>query len=241
MPRFFLPFELHCGEIVELPDSVLRHVQVLRLRDGDALHLFDGRGGEFSARLIELGRRVAKVEVGVRLEIERESPLRIMLAQGVSTGDRMDYTLQKGVEMGVTVFQPLATERAVLKLGGERAERKTERWRDIVIAACEQCGRNTVPEVRPLMGLVEFLASPAEADLRLVLSPQGGRRFADYPVRPESVWLLAGPEGGLSAAEEALAFAAGWSALQLGPRILRTETAVLAAAGAMQTRWGDYA
>lgn len=241
MPRFFIPFELDAGTLIELPDSVTRHAQVLRLRDGDALTLFDGRGGEYPARLVELGRRFARVEVDDKLEIERESPLNLMLAQGVSTGDRMEYTLQKGVEMGVTVFQPLATERAVLKLGGERAERKVERWRDIVTAACEQCGRNTVPEIRPLVGLATFLASALDGELKLVLSPQGSRKLADYPAQLQSAWLLAGPEGGLSPAEEALAFASGWQALQLGPRILRTETAVLAAAGAMQTRWGDYA
>ena len=241
MPRFLVDsLPLATGEL-SLPDDVVRHLQVLRLRTDDSLTLFDGIGGEWSARLVELGRRSARVHVEAFQAVERESPLLLSLAQGVSTGDRMEFTLQKGVELGIAVFQPLVTERAMLKLAGERAERKHERWNDIVRAACEQCGRNRIPEIRPLMTLAAFLAQPRADDAaRFILSPAGERRLADYPA-PQAAWLLAGPEGGLSTQEEAAAMAAGWEPLRLGPRVLRTETAALAAAAAMQTLWGDFA
>lgn len=240
MPRFLVDsLPLATGEL-SLPDEVVRHLQVLRLRADDPLTLFDGKGGEWSARLVELGRRSARVHVEVFHAVERESPLLLSLAQGVSTGDRMEFTLQKGVELGIAVFQPLVTERAMLKLAGERAERKLERWNDIVRAACEQCGRNRIPEIRPLMTLTAFLAQPPADAARFILSPAGERRLADYPA-PRAAWLLAGPEGGLSGQEEVAAMAAGWEPLRLGPRVLRTETAALAAAAAIQTLWGDFA
>lgn len=239
MPRFFIPETLPQAGEYALPDDVVRHVQVLRMRADDEMRLFDGSGGEVRAILRDLGKRHARVELGERLAISRESPLTLCLAQGVSTGERMDFTLQKGVELGISVFQPLVTERAVLRLGGERAGRKTERWRDIVQAACEQCGRNTIPEVLPSMTLDAFLQQSLEASHRLLLSPVGNRRLADYVPPQGKVWLMAGPEGGLSDGEEQAAFARGWTPLALGPRVLRTETAALAAAAALQTVWGD--
>ncbi|MDN0077187.1 16S rRNA (uracil(1498)-N(3))-methyltransferase [Crenobacter sp. SG2303] len=241
MPRFYVDTELHAGQTLALPAEVVRHVQVLRLAAGDALTLFNGDGGEHPATLLELGKRDALVEVDARLDVSRESPLNIGLAQAISSGDRMEFTLQKGVEMGVSVFQPIASARGVVKLSGERADKRVARWQEIVIAACEQCGRNTVPEVRPILTLPQWLADTPEADARLLLSPQGRGRLADLASAPRKLWLMAGPEGGFSDTEEQAAFDAGWAPLTLGPRVLRTETAALAAVAALQTVWGDYA
>ena len=240
MPRFYVGTLLGTGQELSLPDTVVRHIQVLRLQAGDALTLFNGDGGEYPATLLSLGKRDARCLIGERSETSRESPLWLGLAQAISSGDRMEFTLQKGVEMGVSVFQPLSTERSIVRLSGERAQKRVERWQEIVLSACEQCGRNTLPQVRPILTLREWLAALPAADAQLVLSPLGKRRLADMAAAPSRVWLMAGPEGGLSAQEEAQSLDAGWQALGLGPRILRTETAALAAVAAMQTLWGDY-
>lgn len=240
MPRFFLDGELAPGMTLALPDSVLRHVQVLRLNPGDAITLFNGRGGEYPATLSRVLKRDAECVLGEFADVARESPVWLGLAQAISGGDKMEFTLQKGVEMGVSVFQPLTAERSVVRLSGERADKRVARWQEIVIAACEQCGRNSVPEVRPILTLAEWLRELPEADARLVLSPLGTQRLADIAAAPASAWLMAGPEGGLSAREEGAAIEAGWTPLRLGPRILRTETAALAAVAAIQTVWGDY-
>jgi 16S rRNA (uracil1498-N3)-methyltransferase len=142
--------------------------------------------------------------------------------------------------MGVSVFQPLSTERSIVRLSGERAQKRIERWQEIVVSACEQCGRNTIPEVRPILTLKEWLAQAPAADARLILSPLGERKLADLACAPQKLWLMAGPEGGFSALEEQAALLSGWTPLRLGPRVLRTETAALAAVAAVQTRWGDY-
>ncbi len=242
MPRFFVDQPLFANATLCLPDAVVRHVQVLRLNPGDALTLFNGdpAGCEYPATVLSVGKRQVEVQVGAALAVSRESPLQLGLAQGISSGDRMDFTLQKGVELGVQVFQPLATQRSIVRLSGERADKRLLRWREIVLSACEQCGRNSVPEVRPILSLDAWLASQvAQQGTRLLLSPQAGVRLRQLPA-PTSAWLLAGPEGGLTDAEEHAAITAGWTALTLGPRVLRTETAALAAVAAMQLCWGDY-
>ncbi len=242
MPRFFVDQPLIAGTELSLPENVVRHVQVLRLNTGDALTVFNGSPPdlEHPARVLSVGKREVWVQLDAALAVSRESPLQLGLAQGISSGERMDFTLQKGVEMGVQVFQPLATQRSIVRLSGERADKRLARWREIVISACEQCGRNRVPEVRPILSLDAWLGEAATLDsARLMLSPQGSVRLADLPA-PRSAWLLAGPEGGLSEPEEHAALRAGWTGLTLGPRILRTETAALAAVAAMQQRWGDY-
>ena len=242
MPRFFVDQPLIAGTELSLPDAVVRHVQVLRLNPGDALTLFNGHpaGYEYPATVLSVGKRQVEVQLGAALAVSRESPLQLGLAQGISSGDRMDFTLQKGVELGVQVFQPVATQRSIVRLSGERADKRLLRWREIVLSACEQCGRNSVPEVRPILSLDAWLASQvAQQGTRLLLSPQAGVRLRQLPA-PASAWLLAGPEGGLTDAEEHAAIAAGWTALTLGPRVLRTETAALAAVAAMQLCWGDY-
>lgn len=240
MPRFFVATPLAGLSSLSLPDHVVRHVQVLRLKEGDNITLFDGHGGEYQASLTQLARRDAQCEITAFDDISRESPLWLGLAQAISSGDRMEFTLQKGVEMGISAFQPLSTERGIVKLAGDRADKRIARWQEIIVSACEQCGRNTIPEIRPIISLKQWLAALPPADSHLVLSPLGTQRLADLATAPQRAWLLAGPEGGLSASEEGAAIDAGWTPLKLGPRILRTETAALAAAGAMQTLWGDY-
>lgn len=211
------------------------------MREGDPLVLFDGRGGEYRTTLLSLGRREAVCRVDRHDPVSRESPVRIGLAQAISSGERMDFTLQKGVEMGVHVFQPLAAARSVVKLSGERADKRVQRWQEIVVSACEQSGRTLVPEVRPILSVDAWLGGLPGAGAHLLLSPLGTRRLADMATAPEEVWLMAGPEGGFTAQEEQRALQAGWTPLRLGPRILRTETAALAAVASIQGVWGDYA
>ncbi|KZE32453.1 16S rRNA (uracil(1498)-N(3))-methyltransferase [Crenobacter luteus] len=241
MPRFFVDAALEAGTSFELPEPVLRHVQVLRLKEGDALTLFNGRGGEVPATLLALEKRRAVVSLAQALPLERESRLEVGLVQAVSSGEKMDFTLQKGVELGVAWFQPVLSERSVVRLSGERADKRVARWQDIVVSACEQSGRNRIPEVRPLLGYDEWLRGAQPDGARLMLSPLGKARLSALADSPRRASLLAGPEGGLSAREEAAALAAGWTPLKLGERILRTETAALAAVAALQTLWGDFA
>ncbi|AXK39003.1 16S rRNA (uracil(1498)-N(3))-methyltransferase [Crenobacter cavernae] len=241
MPRFFVDAALVPGAPFELPEPVLRHVQVLRLKEGDALTLFDGRGGEVAATLSSLEKRRATVTLGQHRALERESRLTIGLVQAVSSGEKMDFTLQKGVELGVSFFQPVLSERSVVRLSGDRADKRVARWQDIVVSACEQSGRNRIPEVRPLITYDEWLKQAPPDAARLMLSPLGTQKLSTLAEAPSRAWLLAGPEGGLTAKEEAAAMAAGWQPLKLGERILRTETAALAAVAALQTLWGDFA
>lgn len=240
MPRFFVAGPLAANLELSLPDTVVRHINVLRLREGDSITLFNGEGGEYQAVLRQLAKREVLCEISRFDDVSRESPLWLGLAQAISSGDRMEFTLQKGVEMGVSVFQPLATERSIVKLAGERADKRIARWQEIVVSACEQSGRNHIPEVLPIMSYTQWLQSLPPADVHLMLSPLGEKKLADIATAPARAWLMAGPEGGLSLAEEQAGLKAGWTPLRLGPRILRTETAALAAASAMQTVWGDY-
>jgi 16S rRNA (uracil1498-N3)-methyltransferase len=242
--RFHVQGKLGNGSEVRLhPDAAHHAVRVLRLAVGEPVVLFDGLGGEFEARITRIDRGDVSVKTGAHLDVERESPLHIRLVQGLSSGDRMDITLQKAVELGVAAIQPVATERSVVKLKDERAQRRVEHWQNLVISACEQCGRNRVPEVLPLMSLPDWLAQldmPAPDDeARLLLSPA-----ATVPLKALSpvprMTLLIGPEGGLSPAETQLAQSRGFKPVRLGPRILRTETAALATLSAIQALWGDF-
>jgi 16S rRNA (uracil1498-N3)-methyltransferase len=242
--RFHFQGKLGNGSEVRLhPDAAHHAVRVLRLAVGEPVVLFDGLGGEFEARITRIDRGDVSVKTGAHLDVERESPLHIRLVQGLSSGDRMDITLQKAVELGVAAIQPVATERSVVKLKDERAQRRMEHWQNLVISACEQCGRNRVPEVSPLMSLPDWLAQlngPApDGEARWLLSPA-----ATVPLKelapPARMMLLIGPEGGLSPAETQLAQSRGFRPVRLGPRILRTETAALAALSAIQALWGDF-
>jgi 16S rRNA (uracil1498-N3)-methyltransferase len=237
-PRFFAPVQLSLGAEIELPERVARHCAVLRLRRGDAVILFNGEGGEFSAELTRVSRGNAQVRVISRQTPERESPLAIALAQCVSSGDRMDTTLQKSTELGVSRIVPIASERSVVRLSSDRADRRVAHWRNVVIAACEQCGRNHLPEVAAITDLAVFLSGGAGDGLRLLLAPDADRDLKQLEP-PRRVTLLVGPEGGLAPEERRGAQRSGFVPVRFGPRVLRTETAPLAAIAAMQALWGD--
>jgi 16S rRNA (uracil1498-N3)-methyltransferase len=238
VPRFFAPVQLSLGAEIDLPERVARHCAVLRLRRGDAVVLFNGEGGEFSAELTRVSRRDARAHVISRQTSERESPLVIALAQCVSSGDRMDATLQKSTELGVSRIVPVASERSVVRLSSDRADRRVAHWRNVVIAACEQCGRNHVPEVAAIIDFDGFLGQAAADGLRLLLAPDADRDLKRLEP-PGKVTLLVGPEGGLAPEERQRAERRGFVPVRFGPRVLRTETAPLAAIAAMQALWGD--
>ncbi|MEW6131539.1 MAG: 16S rRNA (uracil(1498)-N(3))-methyltransferase [Pseudomonadota bacterium] len=241
MPRFFVDLPLGPGAKIELPPVPAHHAaRVLRLVKGSEVVLFNGHGGEYPAVLEWVDRDGVTALCREWRDVERESPLDIRLAQGISSGERMDYTLQKAVELGVTAIQPLAMRRSVVKLGSERARRRVEHWRGIVMAACEQSGRNRLPPVAMPLDVPQWLAT-SPAGLKLFLSPVAQATLKDLPAPAGPVWLVAGPEGGFEPEEAALITDFGFTPVRLGPRILRTETAALAAVAAMQALWGDYA
>jgi 16S rRNA (uracil1498-N3)-methyltransferase len=224
---------------VDLHGTAANHVaRVLRLRAGDPLILFDDAGGEYTATVVSLSRHMVRVNVGEYLTTDRESPLHVTLAQGISRGERMDVVVQKATELGVKRIVPVLTERAVVRLNEAQAANRLRHWRAISVAACEQCGRNRLPEITPPMSLQAFLVSALPDGLRLLLQPDGGLRARDLPTSTAAT-LLIGPEGGLSDAERTAALAAQFRGLSLGPRILRTETAALAALAVIQQRLGD--
>ena len=239
-PRFYLDQPLAPGARFSLPPGPARHAaRALRLAVGDAITLFNGRGGQYTARIERIHKDEVAVSVSDFTDIERESRLRVMLAQGISSGERMDYTLQKAVELGVAAIQPVAAKRSVVKLAGERADKRVAHWQGVVASACEQCGRNQVPAVAPPLPLAHWLGQQKVGRL-LFLSPLAEARLADLPPPAAQDWLVAGPEGGFEADEIAALQAAGATPVRLGPRVLRTETAALAALAAMQTLWGDF-
>jgi 16S rRNA (uracil1498-N3)-methyltransferase len=242
VPRLFVDVGLHPGSRLALPDDASHHaVRVLRLRDGDAVVLFDGRGGEYEARLAVPGRGQVAAETGQRRDPERESPLQVTLVQAVSSSEKMDFTIQKAVELGVAAIQPVLSAKSVVRLNAGREEKKLARWRRIVIAACEQCGRNRLPEVREAMPVETYCGAPGPASLRLLLSPEGNPGLESVRGKiGHSVTLAVGPEAGFSDAEEKLLQRAGFAPVRLGPRILRTETAALAALAALNALAGDF-
>lgn len=238
MTRIHIPVPLTVGTSLDLPDEAARHVaQVLRMKVGEPLTLFNGNGGEYAATITAAGRREVTVNVDSFEPIDRESRLDITLAQCVSKGERMDYTVQKAVELGVTRILPLLSERSVVKLDAERWDKKLEHWRGIAVSACEQSGRTRLPEVLPVQKLDTWLASSDQA-LRLVLAPTESVSLRSLPAASH-IALLIGPEGGLSDKEIAAARRAGCIGIGLGPRVLRTETAGVAALAALQLLWGD--
>ena len=237
-PRFFVPAKLSAGSELELPERTVRHCAVLRLRRADAITLFNGEGGEFSAELTQISRHAAHARVLSGRAIERESPLAITLAQCVSSGDRMDATLQKSTELGVRRILPIVSERSVVRISSDRADRRVTHWRNVVIAACEQCGRNRIPEVVAISDLETFLAHSLGDALQLLLAPEAECDLKGLNPA-QRVTLLVGPEGGLSLEERRHAQNKGFVPVHFGPRVLRTETAPLAAIAAMQVLWGD--
>ncbi len=241
MPRFYCPCPLASGDLLDLPAKAARHVQVLRLQPGSTITLFNGGiqgtapfGGEFEATITRMGRSDVQVQVGAHAPREREAAREVHLAIGMPANERMDWLVEKATELGVASIRPLLAERSVLKLKGERADKKLAHWRGVAIAACEQSGRNRVPMVHDAMDLGDWLGT-AQPPLRLLLS----LRPASQPLRAAAtsaavpVVFLSGPEGGLTAGEEAAALARGFVPVTLGPRILRAETAPLAALAAL--------
>lgn len=240
LPRFYCREALSPGAHIDLPEPVARHaVRVLRLPPGAPMVLFDGRGGEYLAHIQRIERERVVAELAAWSDIERESPLRVTLVQALQAGDKMDFTIQKAVELGVEGIVPVLSRRSVLRLAGERAAKRVAHWQGVAAAACEQCGRNQVPMVAQLEGLEHWLARPADGILRLMLAPDAEETLADLAPATQ-VQLLIGAEGGLDPQEVIAARQAGFRAVRLGPRVLRTETAGLAALAALQVLWGDF-
>ncbi|HEX9626984.1 MAG TPA: 16S rRNA (uracil(1498)-N(3))-methyltransferase [Acidiferrobacterales bacterium] len=240
-PRFHCPHKLHAGQALDLPAGAAHHAaRVLRLRVGETVTLFNGAGGEYAAVIDAIDRERVRVTVERHMPLERESPLKVTLIQGVSARERMDIAIQKAVELGVERIAPVMTERSIVRLSGERADNRVRHWQQVVIAACEQCGRNRVPAVDALLPFVTWLDKTAAAGARWMLHPDAEHPLRELrePVGP--IELLVGPEGGLTAAEIAAAIDAGFTPVRLGPRILRTETAAPALLAAAQALWGDF-
>lgn len=238
MPRFHCPVVLHTGDEIALPPGAARHVQVLRLQPGEAITLFhggaDGPGGEVEATITHMGRSEVRVLVGTHHAVEREAPRAVHLLAGITANERMDWLVEKATELGVASITPLLAERSVLKLKGERAEKKLAHWQAVAVAACEQCGRNRVPPIHPAVSLADWLQSPGNDGTRLLLSLRPGtQRLRAATPGHEGLVFLSGPEGGLGPAEEDLALAHGFAPVTLGTRVLRAETAPLAALAAL--------
>jgi len=235
--RIYTTQKLHSNKLVELDPEPSRHLaRVLRLGVGDALTLFDGHGGEYRGEITAVDKKHVRVLTGAHLQKECESPLEIHLGIAVSRGERMDWIVQKSTELGVTSLSPLSSEHSGVKLAGDRADKKILHWQQIAFSACEQCGRNRPPVIHPLQAINLWLASTV-AERKFVLHHRADNIGTDHA--PASIALLVGPEGGLSESEITAAAQAGYTALRLGPRVLRTETAPVAAIALLQGRWGD--
>lgn len=233
MPRIHCPAALAEGAELALPPAAARHVQVLRHQPGDGLTLFDGLGGQWQATIVRMGRQEVLVRVGAHEAVDREPARQVHLFVGMPANDRMDWLVEKATELGAAAIQPVHTARSVLRLAGERAAKKQAHWQQVAVAACEQCGGNRVPAVAAVADLDAVLDSPPPDHQRFVLSLADGHRplgaALDSLPADAAVSFLSGPEGGLSAGEETRALAAGWQPVSLGPRVLRAETAALAA------------
>jgi 16S rRNA (uracil1498-N3)-methyltransferase len=251
LTRVYVDAPLVSGKRVKLEGSAASHItRVLRLRVGAALILFNGAGGEYEGSIDKAHGGEVTVAVGAGVAAERESPLNLTLAQGVSRGERMDLVVQKATELGVSRLVPVLTERSVVRLTAQQSDRKVNHWRAIVIAACEQCGRNRLPAIAPPVPFAEFIrgepsnaGAPAsdgrDGATRLLLSPSGTSTLKDVPRPTTGITVLIGPEGGLTDEEEQAAVSAGFRAVRLGPRVLRTETAAIAALVLLQREFGD--
>ena len=241
MPRFYVDFALSPDSVVELPDNVVRHLNVLRVKNTEEIVLFNGNGKSYPALPEVLEKRRASVRILREEATDNESPLNITLVQAVSAAERMDFTLQKSVELGVAEIRPVISERCVVRLSGERAEKRVARWQEIVVSACEQSGRNIVPKVLPLTTYAQALQQLPQETTKLLMSLNRAQKLSDVQPQSDKVVFMVGPEGGWTEKEEQQAFDAGFQSVTLGKRVLRTETASLAAIAAMQTLWGDFA
>jgi 16S rRNA (uracil1498-N3)-methyltransferase len=244
-PRFYcdpkISDKLALGAQVKLPESAAIHAtRALRLGVGNQVILFNGDGQDYISELTHVTKNEVIAKILKAKTVENESPIKILLAQAISSGDRMDFTLQKAVEMGVTAIQPIASQRSIVKLSGERAEKRREHWQNVVNSACEQSGRAFVPQVANPMSLSDWLGANPDAETKITLSPTADITLKDLTAPSGTICLLVGAEGGLTEDEISLAATQGFKPIKLGKRILRTETAPLAAISAMQTLWGDF-
>ncbi|HXH00749.1 MAG TPA: 16S rRNA (uracil(1498)-N(3))-methyltransferase [Xanthomonadaceae bacterium] len=237
--RLYVDAALEPGARLRLPDAAAAHlVRVLRAHEGDVCVLFNGDGGDYAARIGAIGRREVLVEVGVRSDIDNESPLRIELLQGIARGEKMDLVLQKATELGIAAVRPVSSERSEVRLDPERAEKRLSHWQQVVASACEQSGRARLPEVSPPASLAAALTELPPDALRLTLALDGAQSLSQLEPTTH-VLLAAGPEGGWSPRDRELLDAAGFIGLRFGPRVLRTETAGIAAIAGLQACWGD--
>lgn len=240
--RFFTHQSLSLSATIQLSDSAAAHAtKALRLNIGDSAIVFNGDGFDYDCELTSIKKNAVLAKITGMRQISNESPLRIRLLQAISSGDRMDFTIQKAVELGVTSIQPISSLRSVVKLSAERAEKRTEHWQNVAASACEQSGRAFVPDVFAPISLQNWLAAnPPAHNTRLLLNPVGALRLAEIEKTDTEIQLLIGAEGGLATSEINLASSHGFKSIVLGTRILRTETAALTAIAAMQTLWGDF-
>jgi len=240
-PRFYCLNKLSPGSHLELPENAAMHAsRVLRMQAGEKLILFNGDGNQYLAELTFVRKNAVGAKVMSSQAINNESPLKITLLQGISSGDRMDFTIQKAVEMGVSHIQPISTQRSVVKLSAERAEKRLEHWQNIIVSACEQSGRAVVPEIDVPVSLAQWFSKKPSFDSGITLAPGASQSLKTLEKPAGDICLLIGAEGGLTDDEIDLANLQGFQAVTLGKRILRTETAALAAIAAMQTLWGDF-
>ena len=239
LTRSYVALPLAPGDEIPLPEDVAGHlVRVLRLQPGDACVLFNGDGHDYDARLLAAGKREARAEIFAARTVENESPLRITLLQGIARGEKMDWILQKATELGVARIVPVDSERSEVKLDAARAEKRLAHWREVVVSACEQSGRSVVPEVLPPQPLA--LGAALREGRGFVLDPVAVHTLASLQGNPPGACTLAiGPEGGWSPRDHEQLLAAGYESLRLGPRVLRTETAGIAAISALQALAGD--
>jgi 16S rRNA (uracil1498-N3)-methyltransferase len=240
MPRFYCQQALTAGATVELPEAVAHHLHVVRLQPGAELTLFNGDGGEYLAELASVAKRSASATVKAFVARDAELPYALTLAQALPEGAKMDWIIEKAVELGVAAVQPLAAQRCVVRLAAERAEKKLAHWQGVIIAASEQCGRNRLAKLGPLDDFSRWIGQN-DLHRRILLSPRASQSLPDWARHqpPQALTLMVGPEGGFSEQEEDAAVARGALALSMGPRILRTETAALAAVAALNALWGD--
>jgi 16S rRNA (uracil1498-N3)-methyltransferase len=240
IPRIYTDSPLTEGQVAALDDNAAQHVgRVLRMQPGQELLLFNGDGQDFPATITSAGKKQVEVQLGSPTANTTESPLEIVLGQTLSKGDRMDYAVQKAVEMGVTRIVPLTTERCEIRLKGDREDKRLRHWQSVAISAAEQCGRARVPKILPVMTVNEWFERTGDCDLRLVLHHRTEQSLTALN-KPARIALLIGPEGGLSGDEIAAAEHAGFLPVALGPRVLRTETAPVAAMALCQWLWGDF-
>ncbi len=242
MPRFYCPPPLPVSGSFQLPADAAHHAsRVLRLRAGDKVQIFDGIGHECHGVIEDLNGKQVTIGNIIQADAHRESPLQIVLAQALSSSEKMDWVIQKATELGVTEIQPLSTERSVAKLTVDRAAKRAAHWQQVVISACEQCGRNVLPVIHPPMDIMEWLQQVrTNTASKFILLPQGAASLNDQAKPQHQAMLLIGAEGGFNQAESESAILCGFTPIRLGARILRTETAAIAGLSILQTLWGDF-